>query len=338
MNKNRPRLIGLAAAIVAVIVVLVWWIGAGNHDEGDDEDQTTASAAVLSRAANGDVIVALTSGQQSRIGLKTAALAPVVHVRELTGYGEVVDPAPLAALDAQLIAARAALDASQAEYARAKLLHSEHQNISLKDYQAAQARLRADHAQLDLLDQRLAGDWGAPIAALAPAARARLIAAAIRRQLAILRVAVAPGQPVEQLPAQAEVTIVGGSRPIAVQAIWYAPSVDPELQGQSFLMRADASGFSLRPGMAVSARLSGPGAGERGVVVPSAAVVRSAGGVWAYVQIAPDKFERRPVAAGAATGGGWFESGGFAAGDRVVVTGAQALLSEEFKSQIQVQD
>jgi len=34
--------------------------------------------------------------------------------------------------------------------------------------------------------------------------------------------------------------------------------------------------------------------------------------------------------------GGWFATRGFAPGDRVVTSGSQQLLSEEFRSQIQV--
>jgi hypothetical protein len=338
VKSNRSRWIALGVTVLAVIVALVWWFGAGYRDEGDDEDQVTATAPDLSRAANGDVIVALTSAQQALVGLKTAALAPSVRARQVTGYGVIVDPAPLAALDAQLIAARAALGASKAEYGRAKLLNSQHQNISLKEFQAAQATLRADQAQYDLLNQRLAGDWGDTIAALKPAARADLIAAAIKRSVAIIRVAIAPGQSLERIPAKAEVTIVGDPAPFAAKSIWYAPNVDPNLQGQSFMMKIAAAGFPLRPGAAVSARLETPAAALRGVVVPSAAVVRTADRAWAYVLIAPGKFERRPVATDESTAGGWFETAGFAAGTRVVVTGAQALLSEEFKSQIQVQD
>ncbi|HVA41161.1 MAG TPA: hypothetical protein VNF49_10895, partial [Candidatus Binataceae bacterium] len=239
---------------------------------------------------------------------------------------------------AQLVGARATLDASRAEYTRARLLHSEKQNISLKDFQTAQAKFQSDQAQFNLLSQRLADEWGGAIAAITPAARAAMIDALIKRAAAIIRVAVPPGKSLANLPARAEITMLGYSHPLAAHSIWYAPTVDPNLQGQGFMLHVEAQGFPLRPGAAATARLESSAASERGVVVPSAAVVRMGDASWAYVQTAPTRFERRAIPMRAPVAEGWFVSGGFAAGDRVVVTGAQALLSEEFKSQIQVQD
>ena len=331
-------MIALGVAALAVIVALIWLFGAGRRDEGDEEDQVTATTPSLSHGPNSDVIVTLSHEQQAHIGIKTEMLAPITRVPEVTAYGVILDPAPLAALDAQLIAARATLDASRAEYARAKLLHSEKQNVSLKDFQTAQVKFQSDQAQFNLLGQRLADEWGGAVAAMAPAARAELVDASIKRATAIVRVSLPPGQSLAQSPARAETTILGYFRSLAAQSIWFAPTVDPNLQGQGFMLRVEAQGFPFRPGAAATARLESSAASERGVVVPSAAVVRMGDASWAYVQTAPTRFERRAIPMRAPVAEGWFVSGGFAAGDRVVVTGAQALLSEEFKSQIQVQD
>jgi len=338
VNTNRSRLLALGVAMLAVIVALVWLFGAGRRDEGDEEDQVTATTPSLSHSPSGNVIVTLSREQQTNIGIRTEVLAPITRSREVTAYGVVLDPAPLAALDAQLAAARAALDASRAEYARAKLLHSEKQNVSLKDFQTAQAKFQSDQAQFNLLRQRLADEWGGVIAAMAPAERAELVDASIRRTTALIRVSVPAGESLASLPARAETTVLGYTRPLAAQSIWYAPAVDPNLQGQGFILRVEAQGLPLRPGAAITARLESSAAAERGVVVPSAAVVRTGDSAWAYVQTAPTKFERRAIPTGDSVAAGWFVNAGFAAGDRVVVTGAQALLSEEFKSQIQVQD
>ncbi len=203
MNTNRSRLLALGVAMLAVIVALVWLFGAGRRDEGDEEDQVTATTPSLSHSPNGDVIVTLSREQQAHIGLKTEVLAPITRAREVTAYGVILDPAPLAALDAQLVAGRATLDASRAESARARLLHSEKQNVSLKDFQTAQAKFRSDQAQFNLLNQRLADEWGGAIAAMAPAARAELVDALIKRAAAIIRVAVPPGKSLASMPARA---------------------------------------------------------------------------------------------------------------------------------------
>ncbi len=74
------------------------------------------------------------------------------------------------------------------------------------------------------------------------------------------------------------------------------------------------------------------------VMVPDSAVVWLGGRAWIYVEEKDtERFVRRPVSVDHRTREG-FVTDQFAAGDRVVVQGAQLLLSEELKSQIQISD
>ena len=83
------------------------------------------------------------------------------------------------------------------------------------------------------------------------------------------------------------------------------------------------------PGTPLLAYLPTSAAAVQGVVVPSGAVVWYAGQPWAYVQAGPTRFARRPLGQAAETDGGFFVTGDLKAGDRVVTSGAQLLLSEE---------
>ena len=90
----------------------------------------------------------------------------------------------------------------------------------------------------------------------------------------------------------------------------------------------------MLPGAAVAAFLP-IGEARTGVVVPAAAVVWWQGRAWVYVEERPGRFVRRVVATGAPVAGGLFVTGGVVAGDRVVVRGAQMLLSEEGRGAVQ---
>jgi hypothetical protein len=76
------------------------------------------------------------------------------------------------------------------------------------------------------------------------------------------------------------------------------------------------------------------GAPVAGVIVPAQAVVWHAGKAWAYVKQDQQTFARYEVSAAEELDGGWFSAGGLRAGDEVVVSGSQLLLSEELKYQI----
>jgi hypothetical protein len=325
--------------VLAVLVILVWIFAGTGKDEGDEAEKVTTAPPKISHTSSGDVVVELSRDEQARIGLETEALTAVTQSQELTAYGVVLDPAPLATLNAEVASARAAVEASRAEYERARLLHSEQQNVSLKDFEAARAKFQADEAQFSLLNLRVANEWGAKIAAMAPVERVRLIDALTKRTAGLVRISLPPGQSFAQEPTQARVAALGfDNQPLVTHSIWLAPSVDSHLQGQSFLMIIQTQGFSLRPGTAVSAQLEAPGTAKSGVVIPEAALVRTGDSTWAYAQIAPTQFERRHVVVTSHTARGWFVTAGFTAGDRIAVTGAQAILSEELKSLIQLKD
>src|SRR5713101_7075835 len=338
---SRPKWIAAAVAVLAVLVIYVWFFGGAGRDEGEEDgaEQVVSAAPKISHSGGGQVVVELSRDEQARIGLETERVNAVTESQEATAYGVVLDPAPLAALDAELASTRAAVAASRAEYERARLLHSEQQNVSLKDFEIARAKFQADQAQLNLLNQRLADEWGVKISAMSPGERASLIDALTKRIAGIVRLSLPPGQSLAQEPTEARITVLGyDTHPLVTRSIWYAPTADPHLQGQGFLLKVEAQGFPLRPGTAVTGNLESPGTAKPGIVVSEAAIVRTGDRAWAYVQIAPTQFERRRLDAAMPSARGWFVTSGFAAGDDVVVIGAQALLSEELKSQIQVKD
>ena len=77
-----------------------------------------------------------------------------------------------------------------------------------------------------------------------------------------------------------------------------------------------------------------PGTERKGVVIPAAAVVRLAGKAYAFTQTGPNEFVRKELTVDQPIDGGFLAATNFSPGDRLVVQGAQLLLSEEFKSQL----
>jgi hypothetical protein len=71
------------------------------------------------------------------------------------------------------------------------------------------------------------------------------------------------------------------------------------------------------------------GAETTGVIVPRAALLRTAGQTFAYVRRDATTFERRPIVGGLSDPAGLFVAGGFRPGEPVVVQGASQLFAAE---------
>ncbi len=139
----------------------------------------------------------------------------------------------------------------------------------------------------------------------------------------------------EQPPASISLQPVGSDVRVGARFVGAAAEADPITRRPVFLYRAHHAWAGARPGTPVLGLLK---TGERsaGVVVPDRAVVQWQGLTWAYLQRGPGRFARIPVPTDHPIAGGWMAGAPFVPGDTVVVTGAEQLLSEEFRARVTV--
>ena len=287
-----------------------------------------AEESRVQKGTNG-VIITLDAKTQELMGLRTEPLAAAQLKPEAKAYGRVLDSSPLASIVADLTAAKATSDASQAEHNRLKTLAAQN-NASERALQAAQATATRDQSQFEATKLRLIGAWGTAIANRENLPD--LIKSLGSLESAVVQVSVPAAESLNSTPTAAQlVTLSESNTPIPATVVGPAPAVDPQTQGRGFLLLVSPNPGHLAPGSAVTAFLNLPGEPKSGVIVPRDAIVRYNGAKWAYVQTADDKFERAELELERPMSNGWFLSKGLKPEQKVVTVGAQELLSEEMK-------
>ncbi|MBO9560911.1 MAG: hypothetical protein J7515_20295 [Caulobacter sp.] len=260
---------------------------------------------------------------QKRLSVATAPLAAARRQVDATGFARVLDPVPLATLDGDLVTAASAAAASRAEAARTKALAAADATVSLKTAQAAQAQASADAAKLTLLRRRVGLEWGPAFAS--DAGRSRLIAELVAGRAVLVRI----DAPVGASGIRNARMQLSGGESVGVAILGPARTADPRVQTGG-LIGVVRGPVASRLGVGLSAPVTLAGAtGGAGVVVPRSALIRTAGQTFAYVRKDATHFERRPLVAPTPQAEGLFSAGGFAPGERVVVSGASALLAAE---------
>lgn len=259
----------------------------------------------------------------------------------------------LAAARADVDARNAAVRAAKSALDRVRILNAEEKSASDRTLEEADLRFREEDARLraasetvKLLEASLAPVPGEAARIPLTGASGQVVAVlarpgeAVESGQEILRIAsvgrlvarawIPPGEPLlEPNPAARILALGREDRPL--RGIPLGRGNGP---GQVLMYRIEDP--ALRPGMAFQAWIISQGDPQKGVVVPRSALVRVAGKTWAYVQIDEPSFARREVVGARPVADGWFVPQGFTPGQRVVTSGAQILLSEELKSQIQV--
>jgi hypothetical protein len=298
--------------------------------QAEQEPEEQAEESFLQQDAEGRTSVKLDRQMQTHMGLKVEPLVAAELSPEIKGYGRVLDPAPLAALVTEAASARAALQAFSREYERLKVLYSQNQNASARALEAAEAAMNKDQITLESVQSRLLLGWGQAVASQADLPT--FVRSLVAQETALVRVDLPLGEDLPASPNGGRIAPLGEPEHLSdAQYLGPAASADPQMQSRGVLLLVKAG--RLPPGTAVLAWLTVPGERQSGVIMPRGAILRHEGRTFVYVQTDAAAFERKGVTLGHPTGDGWFVSEGFGPRDKVVVIGAQELLSEEMKGQ-----
>jgi len=340
----------IIAVMAVIIAVLSWTVIYFARDElrgepagHEDEIRTTSAAGI----DGGRAVVRVPAESQKASGIATQSLKAGRSEAAIEVYGMVMNLQPLAELRGRYLAAaaeaqalRAAVAAAESEYQRMEMLHRDDRNVSEQALKSAEAHYRTELARQAAAEQGAASirdamrsTWGDAITGWGTRPDSPTLEALLQQRAFLVQLVLPYDLP--KSAARGKISVAPAmARETARVARFVAdsPQVDAGLPGETYFYVVDGAGF--RAGMRVAARVGLGGAPVAGVIVPGQAVVWHAGKAWAYLKRDEQTFARHEVSAAQELDGGWFNAGGFQAGDEVVVSGAQLLLSEELKYQI----
>ncbi len=339
----------VAAAVIAVIGLLVWGFFTGRNEAAvESEREQPVEAPVRVATKNGAPVITLDSETQERNGIEAEALPATPYQEQVRAYGMVVDVARLTALSnnyatakTQVLTAQAKLAMSKPAFERAKRLYEDQQAVSQAQVQSAQAAfvtdqagLAAAEAQVRTLAATAYQEWGS-VLGKSLVEDSPIIARLIERQDFLVQITLPPGVSLAAPPATAAMAMGKGARTV-ITFVSPATRMDPKIQGLSFFYTAPAESGVL-PGMNVLAFLP-TGTSVDGVAIPASAIVWWQDRAWVYRRTGPDTFTRDEIATDLPAAGGGYIVKEMPPDAEIVTSGAQLLLSEEFRSQIQVED
>jgi len=323
--KMIPKLL-LSAALVA-----------SGFPARSDEAPVKTEALKITQGTNGETFLTLEVTTQKRLGLESANPLPLQWQPEIKAFGRALDPAPLLDLLADLGRAQITCDTAQQEWERAKQLKQD-QNISQRAFQDSEAAYRQSLATLKTARIKIENGWGKRIAQMAD--KKNIPTGGSEKpgmdldQLAggggLIRIDLPAGERISGSPVARLVPLALREQPIPVSFFDVLPVMDAQMQQQGLLFINDDlnTGDRLIPGEAVTAFVKSSAAPVSGVVIPASAVLRHEGKGWVFVQTGETSFSRREIPLDRPVTGGFF-SAEVAATSRIVVTGAQTLLSAE---------
>jgi hypothetical protein len=302
-----------------------------------DEAAVKTDAVKITQGTNGEAILTLDAATQKRIGLETTNPAAAEWQPEIKAFGRALDTAPLQELLMDFYRAELTFDTSHQELERAKQLKKDN-NISERAFQDAEATYQLNFATVAAARLKIENGWGKRIAEMTgeivvPPGTPRkenLVLEQLAEGGSLIRIDL-PAEERLAYPQSARIVPLG-KRELQITASFFGalPVMDAQTQQQGLLFLNDKPNTADRliPGEAVTGFIKSSDAPVKGVMIPASAILRHDGKGWVFVQTGENNFSRREVPLDRAVEGGFF-SAELSATSRVVVTGAQTLLSAE---------
>lgn len=340
---NAKHILIFIAGIAGGIAGLSAWSIIGEHGEHAEKNRSSETSAQPAADAK-DSAVTLGESAVRTGGIVAKPLQSISHRQEAEALGVVLAIQELndlrnnhAAVMTQVEAALAALNVSRNELDRLKTLYADDHNVSEKVVQIAEAtwhsdeaKVNASQAALRAIEQNARQQWGSILAesVMHDSALFKRLAA---QQDVLIQLTLPLGNKISPIPQNIRLQLADGNFAQAY-LISASPRVDLRFQGRSYFYSAPAQKTGLAPGMNIPAYLP-IGPQEQGIFIPSAAVVWWQGKAWIYVQEDKGRYVRTEISTTSSMTDGWFAANDELAEKPVVVTGAQLLLSAEFRPQ-----
>lgn len=352
MNRKTTIIIGLQAFL---IVMLFWVLVFYGKDEYDASTKASFDAIKTPNRIShqqGATVITVNTNTQAQSEIKTSALMSSTHQAGINSYGSVIAIDSLIELRTRYLAAKAeaqvlktSLVHNKNELARLSELNLDDKNVSDKVLATALADTKADEAKVAAAESNAANisdamrqAWGETLTKLATEKdTAPLLQNLISYKEALIQISLPFDAP--EPAGNSSVSIsppISSSTTITAEYISRAPISNATIPGKTYFYHAKAT--DLRAGMQVKILSTPSKKLVNGVIIPNSAVVWYAGKPWVYQKIGSEQFSRLPINTDIEVENGWFYQGnpksGLKNSDQVVTSGAQLLLSEEFKSQI----
>ncbi len=348
MNRKLAIIISVQAFL---IVMLFWLLVFYGKDEFEIlNQQQEEEIETPNRVSNkeGITVINVNTATQLQSGIHTSPLIASTHQANISTYGSVMSIDNLIDLRTRYFAAkseievlRTSLAQNKNEYARLQVLNQDDKNVSDKVVAVAAGNIKADEAKIAAAEssaRNLADSmrqvWGESLTKQATQPNASGLLQNLITSKEVLIQTTLPfdaAEPRENSSIMIAPT-AAPSHTIRAYYISRAPISNATIQGKTYFYHANST--ELRAGMQINAINATSIKSVSGVIVPNDAIIWYSGKPWVYRKTGKEQFSRLPIKTDIEVETGWFYQGNLKEKDEVVTSGAQLLLSEEFKSQI----
>ena len=351
MHKKFSIIIGLQALLIITLFWVLIFYGKDEYEAYQAEQQEEIESPNRVAVVDGINTVTLPLATQQNSGIETAKISSASFQGEIKSFGNVVSIDRLIEAKAQILNLQANINLARTnsqhkiqQYQRLKALNADDKNVSDAALQESLAAVNADKGNITATDLQLKNlqnsvqlQWGNELAKLALSEKlAPHLANLLNKNNVLVQISLPLNNLVPLKDSTVNITPLSETA-FPIKAVYVSPAATSDSNGFGNTFYYSAPADLLRIGMRVNVEVQTASSDvSNGVVIPSNAVVWYAGKPWAYFKQASngkDKsnhFVRKPISTDTEVDAGWFNQG-LDADAEVVVSGAQLLLSEEFK-------
>jgi hypothetical protein len=330
-----------------MLAAFVTLIAAGTSAAPAQASDDSPKGVQPSSAAGGGEpgTVRLSPDQQHQIALETAVLEAAPRPEQVRAYGVVLDVARITDLTNNYANAQAQLQTAQAKFDVAKSAFDRAQNLvhsailAKRDAEAAegtfltdQAALTAAQSQVKTLAATARQEWG-PVIGRGIVERSPQVVHLIERDQFLVQVTLPPSVVLGKPPWAALAQAPTRNANIDLEYVSPATRTDARIQGLSYFFVAPGDS-GLLPGMNTTVYVPS-GKTYEGVFIEDTAIVQWQGRSWVYLRTGTDTFKRHPISTDQPVSDDDYLVQDIPPGSEIVIRGAQALLSEDAKSELQ---